>query len=57
MKIDAVVSDRRPDYGPLAEWILEQMQNESEGRTDVEAGELEQRGLSGPVSSPYSMAG
>ena len=57
MKIDAVISDRRPDYGPLAEWILEQMQNESEGRTDVEAGELEQRGLQGSVSSPYSMAG
>ena len=57
MKIDAVVSDRRPDYGPLAEWILEQMQKESEGRMDVEAGELEQGGLQGSVSSPYSMAG
>ena len=28
IRIEAVISDRKPDYGPLAEWILGMMQKE-----------------------------
>lgn len=57
IRIEAVISDRKPDYGPLAEWILGMMQKEMEGRTDDEAGELEQGGLPGAVSATHRMAG
>ena len=55
--IDAVISDRKPDYGPLAEWILGEIQKEMEGRTDAETGSVENGGLPGAVSASHRMAG
>jgi hypothetical protein len=49
------ITDQKPDYRPLAEWILRKMQEEV--REDAEAGELDQGGLSGAVSDSHCVAG